>query len=239
MSKDIPAEQPSIEQRVNTLTDSMTKSETGSWTLPADVEVSEELAYAAMAERRRRDSQAEYSRVQQTAKALEAENQHLVSGWEKDVASKLSSTQRDELELLKHEDPDAWRVKLNEYEQANRTAFTEKTAEIKTKVHNETELEKRTRLLEEHNAANPELALTDDVIDNDLPPRFVRSLEKGELDFEGFIVKAAEYLGKGKVFEPGTPAPTEPKLSRAAGGSTPTDTAVEADISKSYANEVY
>tara|TARA_R110000851_G_scaffold14313_5_gene48493 strand:+ start:2313 stop:3029 length:717 start_codon:yes stop_codon:yes gene_type:complete len=237
--KDTPAEQPSIEQRVNTLTDSMAKNEEGNWALPADSEVSEEMAYAAMTERRRRDSQAEYGKGRQQIKALEAENQHLVTGWEQDVASKLTKAQREDLDQLKHDDPDAWRVKLNDYEQANRTAFATKTAEIKTNVQNETELEKRTRLIDEHNTANPALALTDDVIDNDLPPRFMKRLSAGETDFETFLAESVAYLSKGKVFKTEEAAPGDPSLSKAAGSSRPTDTAVEASVSETYKDELY
>lgn len=237
--KDTPAAQPSIEQRVNTLTDSMVKNDEGQWALPADTEASEEMAYAAMTERRRRDSQAEYGKGRQQIKALEAENQHLVSGWEQDVASKLTKEQREDLDQLKHDDPDAWRVKLNDYEQANRTAFGEKTAGIKTKVQNETELEKRTRLIDEHNAANPTLALTDDVIDNDLPPRFMKRLEAGEIDFETFLAESTAYLGKGKVIKTEEAAPGEPSLSKAAGSSKPSDNAVEGSVSETYKDELY
>lgn len=239
MSKDIPAEQPSIEQRVNTLVDSMVKTEDDKWTLPEGTDASAEMQYAAMSERRRRDTQGEYGRGQQQLKAMTAENERLASGWEKDATASLTKEQRDDLELLKHEDPDAWRVKLNEYEQANRTAFGEKRASIKTEVQNETELEKRTRLLDEHNAANPDNQLTDDTIDNDLPPRFLKQLESGELDFEQFITKSAEYLGKGKVLAPGATPPAEPNLGKAGGSSKPTDTAVAGDIAKTYKNEIY
>lgn len=236
---DTPAEQPSIEQRVNALVDSMVKNEEGSWTLPEGAEASDVEAFAAMAERRRRDTQSEYSRGQQHLKTLQAENNRLITAWEADALSKMSSSQREELDTLKHEDPEAWRVKLNEYEQANRAAFGERTQAIKAEASHETELERRTRLLEEYNSAYPELALTDDVIDNDLPPRFMKKLEAGEIDFEQFIADAADYLGRGKVMEPGTPAPKEPNLGKAPGNSTPSDTAVAASVSESYKSELY
>lgn len=239
MRTDTPAEQPSIEQRVNSLTDSMEKNEEGKWALPEGTEASEEMQYAAMAERRRRDTQTEYGKGQQSLKALTAENDRLALAWEKDATASLTKEQREDLDTMKHEDPDAWRVKLNEYEEANRTAFGEKRATIKTEAHNESELDRRTRLLDEHNAANPEVQITDDVIDNDLPPRFLKALEKGDITFEDFIAKAAEYQGKGKVIEPGTPVPNEPNLGKAAGGSRPTDAAVEASVSETYKTELY
>jgi len=237
--KDTPAEQPSIEEVVNSLTDSMTKDDNGSWALPEDTEVSPELAYAAMAERRRRDTQADYTRSRQDLKVLKTENEQLLTEWEKDAMSKLSKEQQEDLDALKHEDPDAWRTKLNEYEQANRESFGNRTKEIKEKAVNETELEKRTRLLEEHNAAYPDFQLTDDVIDNDLPPRLTKQLASGEITFEQFLATSAEYLGKPKVLDKGTKAPDEPNLGKAPGGSKPTDLAVEADVRESYKDETY
>lgn len=238
MSTDTPAEQPSIEQRINSLTDSMVKTEEGKWTLPEETDASEELKFAAMAERRRRDTQGEFSRTQQTLKALEAENAQLTTEWAKDVASSLTAEQRDELDLLKHEDPDAWRQKLNQYEADNVSSFQEKTSGIKAKVQQETELEARTRLLEEHNAANPDYALDDDVIENDIPPRFVKQLEKGEITFEQFLTKSSEFLGKPKVVK-GTQAPDDVRLGNAPGGTVPADDAIDRAVLNSYKDEIY
>ena len=238
MNTDTPAEQPSIEQRINSLTDSMVKTDEGKWSLPQDVDASEELKYAAMAERRRRDTQGEFSRTQQTLKSLEAENAQLTAEWAKDVASALTAEQRDELDTLKHEDPDAWRQKLNQYESDNASSFQEKTSGIKAKVQQETELESRTRLLDEHNEAYPDFALTDDVIENDLPPRFTKQLEKGEITFEEFLAKSAEFLGKPKVIK-GTEAPDDARLGKAPGGTVPADDAIDRQVQASYKDEVY
>jgi len=238
MATDTPAQQPSIEQQINTLTDSMVKNEEGKWSLPEGTEADAVMQHAAMSERRRRDTQGEFSRNQQAMKALQIENAQLTEGWAGDVASALTEEQRTELETLKHEDPDAWRQKLNQYETDNRTSFSEKTAGIKTKVQQETELEVRTRLLDEHNAANPDFVLTDDVIENDLPPRFTKQLEKGEITFAEFLAKSSEYLGKSKVVK-GAEVPGDVSLSKAPGGSTPADDAVNKSVQESYKDETY
>lgn len=238
MSTDTPAQQPSIEQQVNTLTDSMVKTEDGKWALPEGTEVDETMQFAAMSERRRRDTQGEYSRSQQAMKVLQAENTQLHEGWAGDAASTLTAEQREELDALKHEDPDAWRQTLNQYESDNRTSFAEKTSGIKAKAQQETELESRTRILDEHNTANPDFALTDDVIENDLPPRFTKQLEKGDITFEEFIAKSADYLGKPKVVA-GTEAPGDPMLGKAPGGAAPADSAVEKAAQNSYKTETY
>ncbi len=238
MGTDTPAQQPSIEQQINTLTDSMVKTEEGKWSLPEGTEADELMQHAAMSERRRRDTQGEFSRNQQAMKALQTENEQLTAGWAGDVASVLTSEQRTELDTLKHEDPDAWRQKLNQYESDNRTSFSEKTNGIKAQVQQETELESRTRLLEAHNAANPDFALTDDVIENDLPPRFTKQLERGEISFDEFLSKSAEYLGKPKVVK-GTEVPGDVSLSKAPGSSSPEDAAIDGAVQESYKDEIY
>mgnify|MGYP003630776403 CR=1 FL=1 len=238
MSTDTPAQQPSIDQQINTLTDSMVKTDEGKWSLPEGSEVDELMQHAVMSERRRRDTQGEFSRNQQAMKALQTENEQLTAGWAGDVASALTSEQRDELDTLKHEDPDAWRQKLNQYETDNRTSFSEKTTNIKAQVQQETELEGRTRLLEAYNKAYPDFALTDDVIQNDLPPRFTKQLEKGEITFDEFLTKSADYLGKPKVVQ-GTEVPGDVSLSKAPGGASPATDAVHKAVQESYNNETY
>lgn len=238
MATDTPAQQPSIEQQVNTLTDSMVQTEEGKWTLPEGTEASPELLFAANAERRRRDTQASFSRNQQTLKAVQAENAQLTEGWAADVASALTPEQREELDTLKHEDPDAWRQKLNQYEADNRASFTEKTSGIKVKAQQETELEQRERLLDEYNEANPDYQLTDDVIENDLPPRFTKQLESGDITFTEFLAKSSEYLGKPKVVK-GDPAPEDPSLGKAPGGTTPSEEAINGAVQNSYKSETY
>ena len=116
----------------------LVKNDEGSWALPEGTEATELEAHAAMAERRRRDTQAEYSRGQAALKTAQAENTRLTQAWEKDALGKMTGEQREELDALKHEDPDAWRVKLNEYEQANRAAFGERTQAIKQEASQET-----------------------------------------------------------------------------------------------------
>lgn len=235
-TQDTPATEQTFEQKVNTILAEAKQGDDGKLVLPEDLD--EATRFSVMAEKRRRDTQASYTSNQQRLKALEVENAELAKGWEKDVTSKLTADQQADLEELKHEDPEAWRHKINELEQQNRTAFAETREQISSKAKEESELERRTRLLAEHNEANPEHQLTDDVIDNDIPPRFTKQLANGEVSFEEFLAKCAEYLGKPKVIK-GTDAPKSPNLAKIPGGATPTDTAVEASISESYKSEIY
>ncbi len=226
-----------FESKVNTVVSEVKKSDDGKWELPEDLD--EAVAYAATAELRRRDTQSAYTKSQQEAAALRKENETLAASYEKDVLATLDTADQDRLEELKHSDPDKWRVELDKLNATNKSKFAEKRKQIKETAHKETELERRTRLLEEHNAANPERALSDDVLENDIPPRLTKSFEKGEITFDEFLDKCNKFLGKPKVIAKADEAPNDPDLSRAGGSDKPSDEAIKSDIKQSYRNEIY
>lgn len=237
MSTDTPENQ-TFEQKVNAVASAMTQGDDGNWSIPEDVEATEEVKFAATLEKRRRDTQAAYGKSQQEQKRLQAENQQLEAAWAADVTSTLTEEQREELNTLKHEDPDAWRQKLNEIEQSNGEAFKEKRAEISKKAAGETELEFRERAMVEFQEANPEITLNDDVIANDLPPRFLKKLEAGESTFEEFLADCKNYLTKGKVIKKEDPV-DDISLSKAPGGAKPEESAINKEIVSSYKDELY
>lgn len=238
MSTDTPAEKQTFEQKVNTVVDSMVQGDDGNWALPEGSEASEEVLFTATLEKRRRDTQSSYGKSQKRQKTLEAENKQLTEGWSKHATTSMTAEQRDELDTLKTTDPDAWRAKLNEIEQANNEAFEETRKEITTKASTESELEYRERAMTEFVEANPEIALTDDVIANDLPPRYLKKLEAGKCTFGEFLNDAKEYLAKGKVLKT-EEIVDDISLGKASGSSTPSSKAVEAAAVASYDKETY
>ncbi len=226
-----------FESKVNTVLDQVTKSDDGKWQIPEGTD--ESVAYAANAELRRRDTQAAYTKTQQEAAILRRENETLAASYEKDVVSALSTEDKDRLEELKHSDPEEWRKELEKVEKSNKNRFDEKRTKIKEDVQKETELERRTRLLEEHNTANPEHALSDEVLENDIPPRFTKALEKGEITFDEFLDKCNTFLGKSKVVHKGDKAPNEPNLSKSGGSDKPSKDAVDDDIHTTYKSTTF
>ena len=198
--------------------------------------LSEEVQYAAGLEVRRRDTQSQFSKGQHQLGIVQAENKKLTEGWSKDIS--LSSEQMAELETLKGTDPDAWKAKVDEYEGAAQEKFNETRGTIAKEAKTETEAESRDRLIKEFDAANPDIDLSDEVVQNDLPPRYLKKLEAGDITFEEFLDQAKEYLTKGKVLKK-EDTPEDISLSKASGRSTPEDSAVEADARDSYKNETY
>jgi hypothetical protein len=225
---------PTFAEQVQSTAEQFIKDDKGKLALPEGVEVSEEVLYAATIEKRRKDTQSSFTKLKNENIELSTENKALAKQWEKDVSNNLTTDDQAELAELKASDPDAWLAKLEEHKTAATSKFEEKKTELQNHVKNETEKERRTRLVTEYNANNPEYVINDDVINNDLPPRLVTQFTKGELTFDEFLEKSSKFLQTPKVIEPGVSKPEEPNLATSGGRSTPSNDAIEADIHESY-----
>lgn len=227
-----------FQESVNSVVSQMTVDEDGNSKLP-DIDMTEEVRYTATLEKRRRDTQAALTREQQNGKAARAEADHLAKGWQESAKLALTTEQEAELEELKHSDPEAWRVKLNDFEQINKSKFEETRTDIVTKAKQESELERRTRMMEEFNVANPTVKITDDFIATEVPPKYLKQLEAGTISFEDFINTCANYATKDKVLDQGNAAPGTPNLSKAGGGHIPAEADRSADSVDSYKKAVF
>lgn len=235
--KDTPAPEQTFEEQINTHVTNVTVDADGKRVLPEGLD--QATAFAVSSELRRRDTQAAYSKSQNELKAAKAENTALASNWESEVRGLLTVEQSTELEELKATDPEAWRAKLNEYETSNTEAFGTRRTAIKDKAHEGTELDRRIGLLDAFNEANPDIKLTDEVLANDVPPRYLKQLETGEVTFEVMLANVKKFLTSGKVIAKGPKPGEELDLSDMGGGVKPTDDAVQADIKQSYEKETY
>lgn len=227
-----------FEGKVNAVASQMTQGEDGNWQIPDGVEADEAVKYAATLEKRRRDTQAQMTKSQQRAKALEVENEKLAANWESDAVQNLSSAEQARLEELKCTDPEAWRQELMTLEESKKTAFQEKRQGISKEVSQATELELREQQLIDFNNANPEYALTDDVIENDIPPRITKKLTEGKVSFQEFLDDCKAYLAKPKAIKK-DPAPDAPRFADAAGSASPSAEAQAAQSSSDYKDEIF
>lgn len=228
---------PTFESRVKDAVAATTRDNDGKLVLPEGTD--EATAYAVRSEIRFRDTQSAYTKSQQSNKALIAENDKLASSWESDAVSNLSNTEQARLEELKVQDPDAWRTEIGNLEETKRTQFKEKRATITKEASEGTELERRELQLDQFNKDNPDVQITDEVIQNDIPPRITRKLEKGEIQFDEFLDEVNTYLGKGKKLAPGAKPTEEPNFANSRGSNTPTKEAVEAQNSDDYSKEIF
>lgn len=220
---------PSIEEQVNNLLSQET--------LPEDLDPV--LAFAVNAEKRRRDTQSAYTKSNLEAKKLRTANEKLLSSWESDAVKALSPTEQAELDELKVQDPDKWRDRLNELESTKRSSVASKAKEFDEEANQMTALEQRAETLEQFNTANPEYAITDEVIENDIPPRLTKKLANNEIEFGDFLEECKKYMSKGKVIQQPDKPLDDPDLSSVAGGATPSEESRTKQDKDDYANEIY
>ena len=223
-------------QKVNELVNKTTRDEAGKLVLPEGLSEAEQ--FAVRSEIRQRDTRSAYTKDRQRIKQLEAENATLANNWEQDYVKNLTTAQQSELEELKHSDPDAWRTKITELETSAKSQYQEKRQKVTEEATFASEEERRAQVFADFQTANPDLVINDEVIDNDIPPRYTKQLEKGEVTFEEYLDNVKNYLETGKVVQ-GTEAPKEPNLNKVGGGATPAEAAVSADAANSYQDEIF
>lgn len=226
-----------IEQQVNDIVSRATVGDDGNLVLPADIKVSAEVLYAAKLEKRRRDTQSALSKTSQQLAAEETMRKEL----EKRVAAQVKITMSDdeaqELESLKYDDPEAWRQRMNQLEQKATTSVQEELSNISTQASQQAELNRRAQVLHEFNLA-AQVAITDEVLANDIPPRIVKKLEDGKVTFEEFLTEAHDYLvTPKKVGSPKLSA--QPNLGSAGGSSEASEAAKALHTQTNYQNTIF
>lgn len=202
---------------------------------PEQAATLEELqAKLEIAEKRHRDTQAAYTKGQQTLKALEAENKLLL-----DKVGSVTVKDDEELEELKLVDPDKWYEKRKALESQKKQELQQDLSKARDEASTEVELARRAKVLEEFNQSHPDVQLTDELIAYDVPPRLTKQLEKGELTFEEFLDKTYEFLTKPKTVKDVNETLQQPDLGKLGGGATPQDSTTAVDIVASYKKEIY
>ena len=185
-------------------------------------------AEAEKAEKRRRDTQAAYTKSQQELAQLKA----TVAVLERTAKPQVDQAKLAELEDLKFSDPDAWRVKVNSLEAE---VQKQHEAEIATAAKNLSDYEIRQATLEEFKATHPGFELSDD----DIPPRIAKKLAEGKVSFEEFLEEVHSYLTAPRVVGETAKTLEQPNLSKVGGGNTPSQAAKSEDIILSYRKEIF
>ena len=178
------------------------------------------LLFAAKTEKRRRDTQASYTRSQQELKKTQLLSQKMAETLETELVKVLPAQAAAELEELKHQDPDAWRAKITELENTRKSQVQEQLQAIEQEAGNKSELEVRIEQLRAFQEANPTVTINDEVIENDIPPRITKKLETGKISFGEFLEECRVYLAKGKVVDKGDTPTDIPDLGSASGSSS-------------------
>lgn len=225
-----------IDSQVSELINKATRDENGKLVLP---EAEPALLYAARAEIRRRDTQAEFTKTQQKLRQVEQLSDSLTKELETAIVSSVSATEQARLAELKHSNPDAWLTELRKLEDAAKGKAKEKIDQVRNTTNALTETERRAQILQEFHTANPGISIDDDTIANDIPPRLTKQLADGKITFEQFLDQAAKVL-KGEVpIKKGDAAPNLPDMSKVAGGSNADTAARSRQSDNDYEKEVY
>lgn len=228
-----------FQEQVNELVGKMEQTDNGTWKLPDELskDLSEEMQFAITAERRYRDTQGAFTRSQQELKKQMAIAEGLEAKLlESEVA--LTKEQKFELNELKKTNPDAWRAKLNEYETKNKNVLSKELEKIRKESSNKGELEVRKELMAAW-SKDTGIVLTDEIVDDELPPKFKKELEVGKITFEQFLEKAGNFLTSQKVIQNSEESTEndEKNLSEVAGGREPSKAAQEGDFDQTYEKE--
>jgi len=226
---------------VNELVGKMVQNEQQQWALPEEAakDLDEQTLFAVTSERRYRDTQGAYTRAQQESKKNEA----IAAGFQERLLESevvLTKEQKFELNDLRKTNPEAWREKLNEYETANKANLSTELEDIRSKSSNKGELEIRKDQMAAFSKETG-ITLTDEVVENDLPPRFLKELEKGDVTFEQFLTKAGNYIKAEKVIQGSNEDTNDDTkdLSDAAGGHEPSKQAQEGDFVETYEDTIF
>ena len=186
-------------------------------------------------EKRFKDTQAAFTKSQQALREKEARLKALEKLTQPSL--ELDEATKTELDTLKYEDPDAWRKRVNQLEFEATKKYQETVNEAGKLAAQQAELERRSQVLAEFNKSHPDIAITDEVIQYDVPPRITKQLEDGKVTFEDFLTNVADYLKAPKVIGDGNAVPpAQPDLSKVGGDSNPSDAAVKGDIIEQYKN---
>lgn len=210
----------------------------GTITFPKDLELTTEVKFAAMAEKRRRDTRAELQKTQTLLATADKIRENLESQVAGSVKLTITSEEQQTLDDLKDTDPEEWRRTLNKLENEAQSAATANLATMTAEARSEVELASRTQQLEVFNLAHPDGQINDDVLANDIPPRLTNQLASGALSFGEFLAQARDYISKDKVIASGK-GTTQTSLSDLAGGSDPSESAKEHNSIKKYEQEIF
>ena len=209
-----------IQEEVNRYLKEIEVDENGKFKYPETIPP--EIKVAIAATKSARDNQSAYTKTRNELKALEAELKALkdqVAKYETPTAQ-LTEEESKELEELKYTDPDEWFKRMKALEAQAQEKVKEKLDEVSKQARQQTEQEYRIQRLEEYNKTL-ETPMTPEMIELNVPPVWGKKLQDGEIDFDQFLDKAAEFIfGPKTVAKPDTPEQGT-NLAQVAGSGTP------------------
>lgn len=232
------SDSPTFEQQVNTIVSTMTRDVNGNYQFEKKG-LSEEVVYAANAERRRRSTESALGKTKTQLKAEQTVTKQLKTRIVNLAKPDISIDKQVELDELKYSDPEAWHKEMNKLEFGANTSLQTELGNITSEASQQAEKDSRESILSEYNKKNPDFVITDEVVENDIPPRITNKLTSNKISFEEFLLEARDYLKKPKKIGSNTKVENTPNLGNAGGGSTPSKVAINGEHSVSYDKQVF
>ena len=121
---------------------------------------------------------------------------------------------------------------------------TDPTLQYATELHmaeearQTTETTTRDTLYTDYQTKYPDI-INNDILNNDIPPRLIKNLEEGRVDYKGFLDSCVNYMSKTKVLKKEPIVTPAVDLSDLEGGDTPSGDAQQAENKQTYASEVW
>ena len=192
------------------------------------------LDEVARAEKRRRDTQAAFTRTRQDLVKVKTERDFL----KEKVSPKVMAD--EQLDTLKYEDPDAYRVEMNRREAEAKRQLEEELQKRAQQSQVEFELEERKRILRSFAEANPDFDITSPEVQDQIPPKYIKQLETGEISFEAFLNKAKKFIQAPKKTGKDIP-PVDEKKEELPGSEKPivNNSDEKVDLVEAYNNLVF
>jgi len=241
----LEAKQKELEQKLeemstlsNELSEEPEKIEDSSETPKKASEPSEKKEQASdeneILKKRFKDTQAAYTRARQEVAALKAEIKVLKEELQKAVAAKLPKEELEKLENLKYENPDEWRLRMNELERmvAEQTldGVLKKAEEVKKQTLKQMEEE----IYKEFKQTHPDFDLHQ--VYDQLPLGLIKRYEEGKLDYASFLEEAYTFVNSAtNIKQPENP-PKSVDLGAVGGSTEPSEEAKNLDINELYIN---
>jgi len=223
-----------FEQQAESLAGEMKKGTDGKYQYP-EGNHSDEVKVAAMMERRRRDTDSTNGKLFAKLKATETINGKLT---DKILASpKLDLSPEDQKRLsdLMYDDPEQWRVEMNKLESGATSSLKADIATVTDEASQQAEQETRQEILDQFNVEFPDANLTDELLDQELPPRMWTALKNGDVSFGKFLRDANKYITTPRKVQ-GSKTYKNPNLGKSGGGSAPSADAIKGQNKTDYAN---
>lgn len=231
------AAEPTFGEQVNEVVSKMKQDDKGNWQLP-EGEYPEEVKFAANLERRRRDTESFAGKLKNELNTKDT----LLSTYKEKIAERvqvnLSDDDKTRLEELKYSDPEAWRKEMNKLEREAKNSLSNEIEEESKKVTQQNIISERERILADFNKEHQDVQITQDVVDNDIPPRITKKLADGKITFEEFLNEAYKFLTSGKVIKKDVVGDIT-NIGEADGGADPSDDAKQHKEISDYEKTVF